>query len=692
MIDVGALVASLSLDNKRFVMGMKTAGKTVKPLQDDLVRLGKTRFKALKDQIFSLKGAVLGLAGAYGIKKLTGSFIDAASTAEQYKIRLTALLGSVDEGNRLFQDMAKYAGEVPFEYEKIMGAATQLSGIMKGGVDEINKWMPLIGDLAAVSGLGIEKTTEQIVRMYSAGAASADLFRERGITAMLGFQTGVSYTAEETRRRLIEAWEDPTSKFRDATKELAKSWEGLLSMMSDKWFQFRNMIMEAGVFEELKKYLIDINDAFAGWMTTNEEIIKQKVPEYIKKIKDSVVGIWDFVKSNKDMIEYGLLGLVLFGKKGAIILAGIGAYSDALRKWSESAKDVDEHQRRRIIQWKEEILEIENLTFGVFNLSEKEKARIKILESKIKTEETSLLLAKKAIEKAKELTDIWATQDKAMRDSLLFNPEKLGEAKKGFVDLTEYYKLQMKEWEQVTKDFTIAEKALWDERTEAYLDRMDKEKELIGELTEFHQKAIQDRMAAEQQAMITGAAFAEDSFKRYQAAEEAKEKITRAATMNMLQNWAYAFKELGKQSKTAFTMFKAISIAETIVNTIAAAQAAFKAMAGIPIIGPALGVAAAAAAIAAGMARVSQINAITPEGGGGISTGGGMAGPAVGTYPASPTTGIPEFPGAEEAKPSLTVVVEGDFYGEEEFVNRLAERLNEAVENRSVRVVSSEVL
>ena len=285
MIDVGALVASLSLDNKKFVMGIKTAGKTVKPLQDDLVRLGKTRFKALKDQIFSLKGAVLGLAGAYGIKKLAGSFVDAASTAEQYKIRLTALLGSVEEGNRLFQDMAKYAGEVPFEYEKIMGAATQLSGIMKGGVDEIKQWMPLIGDLAAVSGLTIEKTTEQVVRMYSAGAASADLFRERGITSMLGFQAGVSYSAEETRKRLIEAWEDPMSKFKGATKELAKSWSGALSMMSDKWFKFRNMVMEAGVFEELKEQLTEINDAFGDWIINNEAIIQQKVPEYIRKLK-----------------------------------------------------------------------------------------------------------------------------------------------------------------------------------------------------------------------------------------------------------------------------------------------------------------------------------------------------------------------------------------------------------------------
>ena len=99
----------------------------------------------------------------------------------------------------MFETMSKFAAKVPFEYEKIMSSATALAGVMEGGVDEVEQWMPMISDLAAVSRLSIEETTGQIIRMYSAGAAAADLFRERGITAMLGFQAGARYTAEETR-------------------------------------------------------------------------------------------------------------------------------------------------------------------------------------------------------------------------------------------------------------------------------------------------------------------------------------------------------------------------------------------------------------------------------------------------------------------------------------------------------------
>ena len=40
----------------------------------------------------------------------------------------------------------------------------------------------------------------------SGGIASADMFRERGVTAMLGFNQGVQVTAEETAKRFEEVF------------------------------------------------------------------------------------------------------------------------------------------------------------------------------------------------------------------------------------------------------------------------------------------------------------------------------------------------------------------------------------------------------------------------------------------------------------------------------------------------------
>jgi len=206
----------------------------------------------VREVVLSLKAGIGMLIGAWGLKRLSEGFMEVAKTTENYETRLRVLLGSVHEANRLFRDMAEYASRVPFQYKEVMESAVMLAGVLKGGVEEIEKWIPLIGDLAAASGLSIREATDQFIRMYSAGAQSADLFRERGILAMLGFKAGVSYTAEETRRILWREWTKAGSQFRGATDQLARTWEGTMSMLEDAWFQFRDKVMRSGVFQFLK--------------------------------------------------------------------------------------------------------------------------------------------------------------------------------------------------------------------------------------------------------------------------------------------------------------------------------------------------------------------------------------------------------------------------------------------------------
>lgn len=67
---------------------------------------------------------------------------------------------------------------------------------------------------------------------------------------------------------------------------------------------------------------------------------------------------------------------------------------------------------------------------------------------------------------------------------------------------------------------------------------------------------------------------------------------------------------------------KAAAITQTVIQTYQSATAAYASMAGIPVIGPALGIAAAAAAIAAGMANVAAIRAQSTSTGAGYMSGG----------------------------------------------------------------------
>lgn len=62
-------------------------------------------------------------------------------------------------------------------------------------------------------------------------------------------------------------------------------------------------------------------------------------------------------------------------------------------------------------------------------------------------------------------------------------------------------------------------------------------------------------------------------------------------------------------------LYKAAAITQTTIDTYKAAQGAYAALAGIPVVGPALGVAAAAAAITAGLSTVSKIRSAREQGG-----------------------------------------------------------------------------
>ncbi|MCK5609647.1 hypothetical protein KAR91_47680 [Candidatus Pacearchaeota archaeon] len=214
--------------------------------------------------------AAFDVAFAFAIK----SIIEVGSKVENLKIRLNALLGSTKEGGKAFEEMAKFAATVPFSFDAIMESATTLAGVVTGGVDEISQMMPIIADLATVSGLSIQDTTSQVQRMMASGAASADMFRERGVLAMLGFQSGVAVSAKETKRRLIEAFEDPASKFAGASANMATTWDGVLSMIGDKWFTLKNNIADEGIFNFIKAIAITIDKMLGGALENSSTAAK----------------------------------------------------------------------------------------------------------------------------------------------------------------------------------------------------------------------------------------------------------------------------------------------------------------------------------------------------------------------------------------------------------------------------------
>ena len=99
--------------------------------------------------------------------------------------------------------------------------------------------------------------------------------------------------------------------------------------------------------------------------------------------------------------------------------------------------------------------------------------------------------------------------------------------------------------------------------------------------------------------------------KQYAAAEVEIAKLTNDEKLALASNFAGNIATIfGEQSAIG----KAAAVVQTTIDTYVAAMAAYKSLAGVPVVGPALGIAAAAAATAAGIATVKKILAVDTGG------------------------------------------------------------------------------
>lgn len=152
----------------------------------------------------------------------------------------------------------------------------------------------------------------------------------------------------------------------------------------------------------------------------------------------------------------------------------------------------------------------------------------------------------------------------------------------------------------------------------------------IDQLNAFVESGSATELEAAQSRALINEEFAERNAETSRALEEKKQRgvqrtadIQEAAFQSSLNSASKFFGGIGSllrnaaaENKNAAAAYKAVAIAQATIDTFAAANASYKAMAGIPYVGPALGIAAAAAAIVSGVANVAQISQQTFQQGG----------------------------------------------------------------------------
>ena len=310
---------------------LKGIGRSTKNLE--------TGFGSLQTKILAV-GAALGTT--FGIRKI----LQVSSEVEQLGLRFQFLFGSVEEGNKAFETLLDFASKVPFTLQEIQQGAGNLA-VISDNAQELGENLQIVGNVAAVTGLDFKTVSEQIQRSFSGGIAAAEIFRERGVRALLGFSNGAKVTAAETEARFNEVF-GPNGPFGQATTVLANTYEGVLSMIQDKIFKFTLALgRQGGLFDFAKGILGAIDQTLNESFGSIEEFaanVGQKLIEVTKNIAigtaqllDALQPVFTFIRNGvNNLIDFanqlpsgikalGIVGFLALGIKGKLIVVAISS-------------------------------------------------------------------------------------------------------------------------------------------------------------------------------------------------------------------------------------------------------------------------------------------------------------------------------------------------------------------------------
>ena len=271
----------------------------------------------VKGAVFNLQSAFVGLGAGLVIRNL----VNTGRELENLQVRLKFLLKDTNEGAKAFENMTKFASQVPFSLEEIQSGAGILATVTDNAND-LQKMLEITGNVAAVTGLDFRTASEQIQRSFSAGIGAADLFREKGVRNMLGFKAGATVSIQAT----VQAFENVFGRggrFGKATDDLARTFGGTLSMLGDKIFTFKKNLLDAGFFTELKNQFGDLDK----FLEKNAEELERIAIVIGSNLAQATVTAAKGIKLLADNFRdlQSALGLLLIALGGTVkMIVGLG--------------------------------------------------------------------------------------------------------------------------------------------------------------------------------------------------------------------------------------------------------------------------------------------------------------------------------------------------------------------------------
>jgi len=279
---------------------LKRMVPSIKGIKGAFTYVGKSAFNSLKTIQQGLTGIyakVTALAGGVGLGFLAKDFLSTAVATEKLKLTLETLEGSSDKAKESFAWISKFATKTPYELNQVTESFIRLKAY---GIDPTTGTLSTLGDTASAMGKPLMQGVEALA---DALTGENERLKEFGIKAskhgdeILYNWTDASGKARhiiiENNKAVIQStlmaiW---NNKYKGAMDQQSKSFAGIWTNIKDSYTNFKNAIMQGGLFDYLKSISIYIKKFTQTAFGEGKKKAKEASDTVINGIKSIIKSI-----------------------------------------------------------------------------------------------------------------------------------------------------------------------------------------------------------------------------------------------------------------------------------------------------------------------------------------------------------------------------------------------------------------
>jgi len=217
---------------------------------DKAFRSVKSSLGGLKNAVFSVQGAIAGLAGGVALRGI----VEANRTFQNLQASLVTFTGSADAAAKQFQILQEFAAQTPFSLQEVVGGFNTL---VARGINPTIESFAAFGDIASGTGKSLNQFIEAIA---DAATGEFERLKEFGITAKSEGDKvaitfgGLTQTIGKNSTEILGYLEQlAQTKFGGSTARQADTLNGAFSNLGDSLDKLSVSIGNAGLNDFLIK-------------------------------------------------------------------------------------------------------------------------------------------------------------------------------------------------------------------------------------------------------------------------------------------------------------------------------------------------------------------------------------------------------------------------------------------------------